>query len=88
MFYLQLEGNPRYRTLTARCAMSLSEARGNTGHVQRGYEASGWSYVGHNVTEIVNGESKRVQRSHRTVAKRSRCYLPYLLGGALRLKTQ
>lgn len=37
------------------------------GHMQRGhiYEASGWFFVRDCVTGIVNGEPKRVQRSHR-----------------------
>src|SRR5271166_3943339 len=39
------------------------------GHLQRGYvyEASGFFYVRYNVTEIVDGEPKRVQRSHKLV---------------------
>jgi hypothetical protein len=37
------------------------------GHVQRGYvyQASGWFFVRYNVTEIIDGQPKRVQRSHR-----------------------
>jgi integrase len=41
------------------------------GHVQRGYiyEASGWFFVRFNVTEIVDGQPKRVQRSQRLCQK-------------------
>jgi hypothetical protein len=41
------------------------------GHVQRGYiyEASRFFFVRHNVTEIVDGHPKRVQRSRRRCAK-------------------
>ena len=46
------------------------------GHLQRGYiyEASGWFYVRHYVSVIVNGESNRMQRSHRLVAKGGKYY--------------
>jgi len=46
------------------------------GHLQRGYvyEASGYFFVRHNVTEIVDGEAKRVQRSHRLCAKGGKNY--------------
>ena len=46
------------------------------GHMQRGYiyEASGSFFVRYNVTEIVDGEPKRVQRSHRLCAKGGKYY--------------
>ena len=46
------------------------------GHVQRGYiyEASGWFFVRYNVTEIVDAQPKRVQRSHRLCAKGGKYY--------------
>lgn len=46
------------------------------GHVQRGYiyEASGWFFVCYNVTEIIDGQPKRVQRSHRLCAKGGKHY--------------
>ena len=49
---------------------------GSMGHLQRGYvyEASGSFFVRYNVTEIVNGEAKRVQRSHRLCEKGGRYY--------------
>jgi hypothetical protein len=50
--------------------------RGSTGHIQRGYvyEASGAFFVRYNVTEIVDGKAKRVQRSHRLCAKGGKYY--------------
>ena len=46
------------------------------GHLQRGYvyEASGAFFVRYNVTEIVNGEANRVQRSHRLCEKGGKYY--------------
>ncbi len=49
---------------------------GSMGHLQRGYvyEASGYFFVRYNVTEIVDGDTKRVQRSHRLCAKGGKHY--------------
>ena len=46
------------------------------GHLQRGYvyEASGYFFVRYNVTEIVDGDTKRLQRSHRLCAKGGKYY--------------
>jgi len=46
------------------------------GHIQRGYvhEASGAFFVRYNATEIVDGQPKRVQRSHRLCAKGGKFY--------------
>jgi len=50
--------------------------RDSLGHIQRGYvyETSGAFFVRYNVTEIVDVQPKRVQRSHRLCQKGGKYY--------------
>ena len=44
------------------------------GHLQRGHIYREWFYARHCASEIVNGESKRVQWSHRSAVSGGKLY--------------